>query len=77
VITGASTKGKKLLISGERFLEGADLFLNGVIQKKVSLDAENPSIRLVAKKSGKKVRSGDRLQVRNPDGLFSNEFILP
>ena len=77
VITGASTKGKKLLISGERFLEGADLFLNGAKQKKVSLDAESPLTRLVAKKSGKKVRSGDRLQVRNPDGLFSNEFVYP
>jgi endo-1,4-beta-xylanase len=76
-ITGASRSGKKLFIEGQRFVDGETLFINGERQKKVSADSESPSTRLIAKKSGKIVRSGDILQVRNPDGLFSAEFIYP
>ena len=76
-IASASTGGKKLFITGERFEDGAELFLNGEKQKKVSNGSETPSTMLVARKSGKKVKSGDVLQVKNPDGLFSNEFIYP
>ena len=76
-IIGASVSGKKLFVFGERFLDGAELFINGKKQKKVSNDSETPSTRLVAKKSGTTVRSGDVLQVRSPDGLVSNEFVYP
>jgi endo-1,4-beta-xylanase len=76
-IVSASTSGKKLFITGDLFEVGAELFINGEKQKKVSNDSENPATSLVARKSGKKVKSGDVLQVRNPDGLSSNEFVYP
>jgi hypothetical protein len=31
---------------------------------------------LIAKKAGKKVKPGDKLQVRNPNGPVSPEFIF-
>jgi endo-1,4-beta-xylanase len=74
-ITGASRSGKQLIINGERFIEGSQLFINGVKQKKVFPDTENPSTMMVARKAGKSVKSGDLLQVKNPDGLFSNEYL--
>ena len=77
MITGASRSGKQLWVIGERFQEGAQLFMNGEKQRKVSNDPEKTSTMIVAGKSGKRVKSGDILQVKNPDGLFSNEFIYP
>jgi endo-1,4-beta-xylanase len=74
-ISGAQRDRKKLLINGGGFLEGAEFFINGEKQKKVLNSLESPSVTLVAKKSGKKVRTGDILLVKNPDGLFSNEFV--
>jgi endo-1,4-beta-xylanase len=76
-ISGASREGKQLILVGERFLEGAQIFINGEKQKKVANDSENPATVIVARKSGKFVRSGDILQVKNPDGRDSNEFIYP
>jgi len=76
-IIGASISGKRLMVTGELFEVGADLFINGERQRKVSNDSENPGTGLVAKKSGARVRSGDVLQIRNPDGLLSNEFTYP
>src|SRR5437867_2205984 len=76
-IIGASISGKRLLVAGELFEVGADLFINGEKQRKVSNDSENPGTGLVAKKSGARVRSGDVFQIRNPDGLLSNEFTYP
>jgi hypothetical protein len=31
---------------------------------------------LIGKKAGKKIRPGDRVQVQNPDGSLSEEFIF-
>jgi hypothetical protein len=31
---------------------------------------------LIGKKAGKKIKPGDRVQVRNPDGTLSEEFIF-
>jgi endo-1,4-beta-xylanase len=76
-ITAASRSGKQLIVSGERFLEGAQLFINGEKQKKTANDEMNPSTIIIARKSGKFVKSGDLIQVKNPDGLSSNEFIYP
>jgi N-acetylneuraminic acid mutarotase len=73
-ITSATVKGKKLLVNGENFDPGAELLLNGEKQKKVSNDLGNPGSRLIAKKSGKKIQVGDKLQVRNPNGTVSEEF---
>jgi hypothetical protein len=47
--------------------------LNGEEQK-TSNDPENESTTLIGKKTGKRIKPGDRLQVRNPDGALSNEF---
>jgi endo-1,4-beta-xylanase len=74
-LSGAVRNGKQLLLSGEKFLEGAQIFINGEKQKKVFVDAENPATLLIARKAGKFVKPGDLLQVRNPDGRLSNELI--
>jgi hypothetical protein len=73
-ITGATVSGKRLTVVGENFDPGAELLLNGQKQKKVSNDPESPTTKLIAKKSGKKIKSGDKLQVKNPDGTLSPEF---
>jgi endo-1,4-beta-xylanase len=74
-ISAASRNGKQLMINGEKFLEGAQVFINGEKQKKVFVDTENPSTLIVARKAGKFVKSGDLLQVKNPDGRLSNEYV--
>jgi hypothetical protein len=74
-IISATVSGKKLLISGEGFDEGAAILLNGEKQKTVNNDAD-PNTKLVARKSGKKIKADDKLQVRNADGRLSQEFIF-
>lgn len=76
-ITGAQRSGKQLIVSGQEFADGAELLLNGARQKKVTNDPVASATTLVARKAGKVVQPGDRLQVRNPDGALSNEFIFP
>jgi endo-1,4-beta-xylanase len=76
-INGVIKSGKKLVVMGENFESGALLLINGNQQKKVSNDAESPATTLIAKKAGKTVQSGDHIQVQNPDGSLSNEFIYP
>ena len=75
IITSATVSGKKLFISGEGFDEGAAILLNGEKQKTANNDAD-PNTKLIAKKSGKKIKAGDKLQVRNADGRLSQEFIF-
>jgi photosystem II stability/assembly factor-like uncharacterized protein len=72
-IVGATVNGKKLLVTGKLFDSGATILINGVSQKTQN-DEENLTTRLIAKKSGKKILSGDTLQVVNFDGTRSNEF---
>ena len=69
----ASAAGKRLIIAGENFDPGAVILLNGEGQKTKN-DDQNPTSALIGKKSGKRVKPGDRLQVRNPDGTLSQEF---
>jgi hypothetical protein len=76
-ITAVTKSGKKLIVDGDDFDEGARIFVNGKRQKKTSNDAENPATRLIDKKGGKKIRSGDIVQVENTDGTRSNEFRIP
>lgn len=76
-ITGVRRNGKKLIVTGENFESGALIFINGKKQKKVSNDEASPATTLIAGKAGKAVQSGDRVQVENPDGSLSNEFIYP
>jgi endo-1,4-beta-xylanase len=76
-ITGAARDGKRLIVSGLRFLDGAALFINGEMQNKVSNDPQTPSTSIVARKAGKRIQSGDVLQIKNPDAMVSNEFTYP
>jgi hypothetical protein len=74
-ITSISINRKKLIVAGELFEQGSSILLNGERQKTKN-DEQNPTTLLIAKKSGKKARPGDRLQVQNPDGKLSPEFII-
>jgi N-acetylneuraminic acid mutarotase len=74
-ISGASVTGKKLIVGGENFDDGAVIVLNGEEQKTAN-DGQNPKTTLIGKKAGKKIKAGDKLQVRNPDGTLSEEFIF-
>jgi hypothetical protein len=71
----ASVSGKKLIIAGENFDDGAVILINGESQKTRN-DDQDPQTTLIGKKAGKKVKPGDRIQVRNPDGAISDEFIF-
>jgi Galactose oxidase, central domain len=74
-ITMASVAGKKLIVVGENFDPDAVILINGEEQKTRN-DDQNPGTTLIGKKAGKKIKPGDRLQVRNPDDILSEEFIF-
>ena len=57
--------GKKLIVVGENFDPDAVILINGEEQKTRN-DDQNPQTTLIGKKAGKKIRPGDRVQVRNP-----------
>jgi hypothetical protein len=69
----ASVSGKQLIIAGENFDDGAAILINGEKQKTRN-DDQNPQTTLIGKKAGKRVKPGDRVQVRNPDGTISEAF---
>jgi galactose oxidase-like protein len=71
----ASVSGKKLFITGENFHAGAVILLNGEMQN-TKQPAASPHTTLIGKKAGKKIKPGDRVQVRNPDGTLSAAFIF-
>lgn len=75
-ITDAFRDAKKLIVVGTGFGPGAELRVNDAKLKKTSNDAGNPTTRLIAKKSGKTIKPGDRIQVTNPGGVASNVFIF-
>lgn len=74
-ITSASLSGKQLFVGGENFNQGATLLINGDEQNTRNDDA-SPSTRLIGKKAGKRIPSGQtaRIRVRNSDATLSNEF---
>lgn len=74
-ITGATISGKRLVVEGKNFDEGAAVLLNGERQKTAN-DEINPNTMLVARKAGKKISPGQAvtLQVQNFDGTLSAEF---
>ena len=76
-LTNAERSGKQLVLTGEEFADGAQILVNGARQKKVANDAVTPATLLVARKAGKWILPGDRIQVRNPGGVLSNEVIFP
>jgi hypothetical protein len=74
-INAATVSGKNLVVAGENFDPGAVILLNGEGQKTKS-EPQNPRTTLIGKKLGKKIAAGDKLQVRNPNGSISEEFIF-
>lgn len=76
-IVNARIEGKKLIVTGENFDTGAEVFMDGVKQKKTgNFDPFNLARVLISNKSGKKIKRGQTvsLQVRNPDGMLSPTF---
>jgi len=71
----ASVSGKKMIIAGENFDDGAVILINGEEQKTRN-DDQNPQTTLIGKKAGKRIKPGDRVQVRNPAGTLSEQFIF-
>jgi len=71
-ITGLTVKGKKLIVTGEGFDEGAAILVNGKAQK-TSNDPSAPASKLIGKKAGKKLKPRDKVKIRNADGSESNE----
>ena len=74
-IFSASVAGKRLIVVGESFDPGAVILLNGDDQKTKN-DPENPRTVLIGKKTGKKIKPGDSLKVRNPNGSVSADFFF-
>jgi len=74
-ITMASVSRKNLIVIGENFVPDAVILINGEEQLTKN-DDQNPQTMLIGKKAGIKIRPGDRVQVRNPDGTLSEEFIF-
>jgi hypothetical protein len=74
-ITGITISHKKLTVLGERFDQGSEVLLNGIAQKTEN-DLNNLATRLVARRSGRIVKTGDKLQVQNRDGKLSLEFVV-
>ncbi|PYT04775.1 MAG: hypothetical protein DMF60_14195 [Acidobacteria bacterium] len=73
VITGVTREGKKLIVTGQNFDDGAKVLINGERQKTAN-DEISPSTTLIAKKAGKFIQPGNKVTVQNSDGTFSNEF---
>ena len=74
-ITRAMVSGRELFVFGENFDPGAVILLNGEEQI-TKQPAAGPQATLIGKKAGKKVKAGDRLQVRNLNGTLSEEFMF-
>lgn len=73
-ILSASVTGKTLLLRGENFeIFGSVILLNRE-QKTTLYDDSSPRTALIGKKAGKRIKPGDKLQVRNVDGTLSEEF---
>ncbi|MFY9572216.1 MAG: SBBP repeat-containing protein [Blastocatellia bacterium] len=74
-VIDAAVIGKKLVIFGENFSDGAIIELNRDSQK-TSNDEGSPTGTLIGKKSGKRIGRGQSviIQVRNSDGVLSGPF---
>lgn len=77
IIIGAMINGKKLIISGLNFDDGAVLLLEGDKQKTRN-NEDSPTTGLICKKAGRNITPGTtvKLQVRNSNGQLSGEYSL-
>jgi hypothetical protein len=69
-IFNARVKGKKLILTGENFMQGAVVLVNGEPQKTRN-DEESPSTTLIAKKAGNQIpdNAAVNIQVQSANGL--------
>jgi Calx-beta domain-containing protein/beta-propeller repeat-containing protein len=74
-LSNATISGKKLLVFGSGFDNGAKILIDGQVQKTAN-DEQNPTGALIGKKAGKTINQNQTvsLQVRNSDGALSNEL---
>jgi hypothetical protein len=74
-ISNATIEGKRLLVFGSGFDNGAKILMDGQGQKTAN-DDQNPTGALIGKKAGKNINQNQTvaLQVRNSDGALSNEL---
>lgn len=75
-ILNARVKGKKLIVTGQNFAEGAVILVDGKPQKTKN-DSSSPSTMLIAKKAGKQIPDNAvvSVQVQSASGL-SDKFPL-
>ena len=76
-ITMAAIAGKNLIVAGENCAPDAVILINGEEQQTRN-DDQNPQTTLIGKKASARIASGEsaKLQVRNPNGALSGEFIF-
>jgi len=74
-ITSVGIEGKRLLVSGEGFRQGAIIVVNGT-DLDTRNDSTTPSVLLISKRGGKQIALGQTvtIRVRNGDGSLSEPF---
>lgn len=77
LVTGAVLEGKRLIVSGSGFDDGAKILVDGEKQKTAN-EETNPEGVLIGKKAGKFIAPGSTvtIQVRNSNGLISNSILF-
>jgi hypothetical protein len=77
VVTAAVLEGKRLIVSGSGFDDGAKILVDGEKQKTAN-DEANPDGILIGKKAGKFITAGSTvtIQVRNSNGSVSNSLLF-
>jgi hypothetical protein len=75
IVSSAAINGKKLIVTGSGFDQGARVLINEQAQKTRN-DDQNPSATLIAKKGGLQIDPGQSVVIRVQDssGTLSNEF---
>jgi hypothetical protein len=73
-IFNVRVKGKKLIVTGQNFADGAVVLVDGEPQKTIN-DSDEPSSVLIAKKAGKRIPDNTAVTVQVlSDGTTSDKF---
>ena len=74
-VVKATLQGKKLIVTGESFENGAVILIDNLDQETQN-DDTHPSTTLISRKAGKKIAPGQTvtIRVRNADGQMSDGF---
>jgi hypothetical protein len=75
IIVTARLKGRRLLVTGDNFDNGAVILVDGVTQGTIN-DFASPATTLISTKAGKRIELGRivKLQVQNSEGQLSDEL---